>query len=74
MPTNYALRSPVYAQATSTSSLVKSVKMLLTINGTLAYTIVKDAATAAPAVFEISELVRDYLNITFSETFAAPLP
>jgi hypothetical protein len=73
MPTNYGLRTPLYAQATTGNSLVKSAKLLLSVDGTLVYTIVKDVVTSVPVVFEIAELLRDYLDITISDSFAAPV-
>ena len=54
MPTNYGLRTPLYAQATTGNSLVKSAKLLLSVDGTLVYTIVKDVVTSVPVVFEIA--------------------
>ena len=74
MPTNYGLRTPLYAQATTGNSLVKSAKLLLSVDGTLVYTIVKDVVTSVPVIFEIAELLRDYLDITISDSFAAPVP
>jgi len=71
---NYGLRTPLYAQATTGNSLVKSAKLLLSVDGTLVYTIVKDVVTSVPVVFEIAELLRDYLDITISASFAAPVP
>ena len=74
MPTNYGLRTPLYAQAVTGNSLIKSAKLLLIADGTLVYTIVKDVVTSVPVVFEIAELLRDYLQVTLSETFATPVP
>ena len=74
MPTNYGLRTPLYAQAVTGNNLIKSAKLLLIADGTLVYTIVKDVVTSVPVVFEIAELLRDYLQVTLSETFATPVP
>ena len=74
MPTNYGLRSPLYSQATTGNNLIKSAKLSLNISGTLIYAIVKDVITGVPVTFEIAELLRDYLQVTFSETFANPVP
>ena len=74
MPTNYGLRTPLYAQATTGNSLVKSAKLSLNIDGSLIYAIVKDVVTSVPVTFEIAELLRDYLEVTLSETFATPVP
>ena len=70
MPTNYALRTPIYASAYSTTSGIQSAKLLLNITGvgTPVYTIVKNAASSVRVVFEIAELLRDYLDVTFDGT------
>ncbi len=68
MPTNYGLRTPLYAQASTGNSLIKSAKLSLTISGSLVYAIVKDVITGVPVTFEISELLRDYLTVTISDT------
>tara|TARA_R110000765_G_scaffold29294_1_gene69978 strand:+ start:547 stop:1572 length:1026 start_codon:yes stop_codon:yes gene_type:complete len=74
MPTNYGLRTPLYSQATTGNSLIKSAKLSLTIDGVLEYTIVKDVVTNVPVTFEIAELIRDYLQVTLSDSFATPVP
>jgi len=71
MPTNYGLRTPLYSQATSTSSSVKSALLLLYVGGQLKYSIVKNAAQNVPIAFEIAELLRDYLTFTISDTAGA---
>jgi len=71
MPTNYGLRTPLYAQATTGNSLVKSAKLSLNIDGSLIYAIVKDVITSVPVTFEIAELLRDYLTVTISDTAGA---
>jgi len=65
MPTNYALRSPIYAFATSTVSTTQSAKCLVSVAGTVVYTIIKSASANTTANFEIAELVRDYLQIVY---------
>jgi len=67
MPTNYALRTPIYASAYNPTSGIQSAKLLLNITGvgTPVYTIVKDAASSVRVVFEIAELLRDYLDISY---------
>lgn len=60
------LRSPVYRQATQSSGTVASVKMELSIDSTLRYTIIKDASAGVASVFDISELARDYLDPTIT--------
>ena len=74
MPTNYGLRSPLYSQASNSSAAVKSATLRLSLGGSVIYTITKDAAQNEPVTFEIAELLRDYLQVTFSETFATPVP
>ena len=72
MPTNYALRTPIYAQATPTIAATKSAKLLLYNSGSLIYTIVKGATQNVPVIFEIAELLRDYLTISFPEDPTTP--
>lgn len=55
------LRSPRYESLEAPSGAV-SVKLALTIGGTLRYTIIKDCTAGDSAVFEIAELCRDYLE------------
>ena len=66
MPTNYALRTPLYASASSSGTATASAKCVITVGGSTVYTIVKEAATNVTVQFEIAELVRDYLDITFT--------
>ena len=72
MPTNYALRTPIYAQATSTLAPTQSAKLLLYNSGTLIYTIVKGASQNVAVIFEVAELLRDYLTISFPEDPTTP--
>ena len=72
MPTNYALRTPIYAQATSTLATTQSAKLLLYNSGTLIYTIIKGASQNVPVIFEVAELLRDYLTISFPEDPTTP--
>tara|TARA_R110000796_G_scaffold1218_3_gene4834 strand:+ start:15725 stop:16747 length:1023 start_codon:yes stop_codon:yes gene_type:complete len=65
MPTNYALRTPIYASASSTVSTTQSAKCLVSVAGTVVYTIIKSASANTTVTFEIAELVRDYLNISY---------
>ena len=62
---NIALRSPQF-KTILTSSGVLSSTLILTIDGTIRYTIVKNKGTLSRTVFEISELCRDYLLIAYS--------
>lgn len=64
---NIALRSPQF-KAVNTSSGILSSKLILTIDGTIRYTIVKNQSPIVKTVFEISELCRDYLSITYSSS------
>ena len=67
MPTNYALRSPIYAYATSTVTTTASAECVITVGtaGTVVYTIVKSASANTTVNFEIAELLRDYLEISY---------
>ena len=63
-----ALRSPQYRSAVSDTGNPASAKLELTINGTLRYTLVKSTSLNNKMTWEIAELCRDYLNITFNGT------
>ena len=63
-----ALRSPQYRSAVSDTGNPASAKLQLTINGTLEYTLVKSTTLNNKMLWEIAELCRDYLNITFNGT------
>jgi len=65
MPTNYALRTPIYASASSSGAATASAKCVITVGGSAVYTIIKEASQNITVQFEIAELVRDYLNITY---------
>tara|TARA_B100000768_G_scaffold180804_1_gene201740 strand:- start:613 stop:1635 length:1023 start_codon:yes stop_codon:yes gene_type:complete len=67
---NIALRSPQYKMIPVPDSGVQSTKCTVTINGTERYIIVRNITTSVDtgANFDISELVRDYLSITYSST------
>ena len=65
MPTNYALRTPIYASASSSGAATASAKCVITVGGSIVYTIIKEASQNITVQFEIAELVRDYLNITY---------
>lgn len=67
---NILLRSPYYIYNTSTSTAVTAT-LELSINGTLRYTLTKDVDSAYSVLFEISELARDYLDITFSGSYTS---
>ena len=62
---NVLLRSPYHISEDIGSN--KSAKLEITIDGTLAYTIIKNKTSSSDYVlFEISELVRDYVDITYN--------
>ena len=61
------LRSPYFLTITTASHL--SAKLELTIDGTLRYTIIKNA-TSNRTVFEIASLSRDYINVDFGGSIA----
>jgi len=65
MPTNYALRTPIYASASSSGANTASAKCVITVAGSTVYTIIKEATQNVTVQFEIAELLRDYLNITY---------
>ena len=65
-----ALRSPQYKYITIPASGVLSAKCTITIAGTLRYTLVKNTTPSTGCNFDISELVRDYLSITYSTSYA----
>ena len=69
---NIALRSPQYKMIAVPDSGVQSTKCTISIDGTERYIIVRNITTsvATGANFDISELVRDYLSITYSSTNA----
>jgi len=68
---NVLLRSPYYISEDIGSDL--SAKIEITIDGTLAYTIVKNkpANNNDFVLFEISELVRDYIDIKYNGSINA---
>lgn len=67
---NILLRSPYFEYETSTSSATYAT-LELSIEGTLRYTLTKDVDSSYGVLFEISELARDYIDITFSGTYTS---
>ena len=59
-----ALRSPYYRKDTAGTG-ANSAKLTLTIDGTLQYTLVKQTTAAAVMLWEISELCRDFLQLSY---------
>ena len=72
---NIALRNPQYKNivaAASGGATPLSVSCKITIDGTLRYTLIKNNPVLNSNVqFDISELVRDYLNITYKSDYGA---
>ena len=66
---NIALRNPQYKFIEVPSSGVQSVECTITINTILRYTLIKNVSPSTGCNFDISELVRDYLDITWSSTY-----
>ena len=65
-----ALRSPQYKSITAGANSVYSL-CTITIGGVLRYTLRKESAPSTTVVFEIAELCRDYLDITYDGTYTA---
>lgn len=66
---NILLRSPYYEYNTQAGSATATMELF--IDGTLRYTLSKDVDSAEGALFEISELARDYLDIIFDGTYTS---
>lgn len=66
---NIRLRSPYRISRTDTTNTASYAELEITVGGTLRYTLRKDVDSNYFAYFEISELVRDYLTITFDGTY-----
>ena len=62
------VRSPRFETFTMSASS-NSIKLELYVGNVLRYTIIKNSAPSTVVTFEISELIRDYLNITYSGTY-----
>jgi len=65
---NILLRSPYYEYHPRTGA--SSAKLVLQIEGVTRYTIIKDTPTET-VLFEIAELAKDYLDITFAGSYQA---
>ena len=63
-----ALRSPQYKSLVAGANSVYAL-CTIKIGGVLKYTLRKEVAPSETVVFEISELCRDFLNITFDGTY-----
>ena len=66
MPTNYALRTPLFAKAQSSDANTASAECVITVGGVTVYTIVKPAVQNVNVIFEVAELLRDYLFVGFT--------
>ena len=69
---NLFLRSPRTYQGIGTSGW-NSAKLTLQVNNVTIYTLVKNRITDSAVDFEISELVKDYLNLSYNGTINEPL-
>lgn len=67
---NIALRNPQYKFIAIPSSGVLSAKCTITIGGTLRYTLIKNVSPSTGCNFDISELARDYLDITYASSYS----
>ena len=65
------LRSPIYKTDLADIGSPNSTKCTITIDGASApqYVLVKSTTSGATMVWEIAELLRDYINITFNGTY-----
>lgn len=61
MANNVGVRSPYFFY----KSAVGSVKLDIYIDGNLEYSLLKDVGSTGYATFEIAELIRDYIQITY---------
>tara|TARA_R110002096_G_scaffold57325_3_gene145470 strand:- start:1258 stop:2247 length:990 start_codon:yes stop_codon:yes gene_type:complete len=65
---NIALRNPQFKSIDITQSF-KSVVCTVTIDSVLRYTLIKNIDDVGTVVFDIAELARDYLEITFQTNY-----
>ena len=65
-----ALRSPQYKYAAAGTG-ANSAKITISIDGTIEYTLVKSATAGANMLWEIAELCRDFINITYDGSYTA---
>ena len=69
---NLFLRSPRTFQGIGTSGW-NSAKLTLQVNNVTIYTLIKNRITDSAVDFEIAELVKDYLNLTYNGSINASL-
>lgn len=67
------LRSPRYRNSVCTSTHL-SVRMTITINTVLRYTIIKDSVVSQKNLFEYAELCRDYIDIVWTGSYSGYSP
>ena len=65
-----ALRSPQYKYAAAGTG-ANSAKITISIDGTIQYTLVKGATAGANMLWEIAELCRDFINVTYDGSYTA---
>ena len=66
---NLALRNPQFKSIAIPSSGVLSTVCTVTIDGTLRYTLVKNVQPSTTINFDIAELARDYIEITYQSDY-----
>ena len=66
---NLALRNPQFKSIAIPSSGVLSTVCTVTIDGTLRYTLVKNVQPSTTINFDIAELARDYIEITYQTDY-----
>ena len=66
---NIALRNPQFKSIAIPSSGVLSTVCAVTIDGTLRYTLVKNVQPSTTVNFDIAELARDYIEITYQADY-----
>jgi len=66
-----ALRSPQYKSAVADTGTPLSAKITISIDGNIEYTLVKPTSLNETMLWEIAELCRDFINITFNGTYSA---
>ena len=64
-----ALRSPQFKYIEIPVSGVASAKCVISINGTIRYTLIKNTTKNTTQNFDISELARDYLDISYNSNY-----
>ncbi len=66
---NLALRNPQFKSIAIPASGVLSTVCTVTIDGTLRYTLVKNVQPSTTINFDIAELARDYIEITYQTNY-----